>query len=248
MKPDEKHLPKVVSREQWVKERRKLLKKEKEFTALRDKLNAERRQLPMVRIDKNYEFESLQAKLSLTEMFENRHQLIIYHFMFDPGWEEGCPSCSLVADNIGHLSHLYARDTSLVLVSRAPIAKIEAYKKRMGWDIPWYSSIDTDFNYDFHVTIDPEKNSAEYNYQHVQDRGESWSGWKGEMPGISTFLKMDENIYHTYSSYERGLDLLVGTFNYLDLTVLGRQEDWEEPQGRSDKKAMQWVRRHDQYN
>lgn len=248
MKPDKAYLPKVVTREQWLKERKELLKKEKELTAHRDKLNAERRSLPMVKIDKDYEFDGPQGKVSLADMFEGRQQLIIYHFMFDPDWEEGCPSCSLVADNIGHLSHLHARDTNLVLVSRASLPKLEKYKKRMGWEIPWYSSSGSDFNYDFHVSIDPERGSEEYNYINVHDRGDSWDGWKGEMPGVSAFLRDNGNIFHTYSSYERGLDLLVNTFNYLDLTALGRQEDWEEPKGRSDAKSMQWVRRHDKYN
>ncbi|MEX2592792.1 MAG: DUF899 domain-containing protein [Anditalea sp.] len=247
MKPDKNHLPKVVTREQWLKERKELLKKEKDLTAHRDKLNAERRRLPMVKIDKGYEFEGSQGKVSLADMFESRQQLLIYHFMLDPDWEEGCLSCSLVADNMGHLSHLHARDTNLVLVSRAPFVKIEAYKKRMGWEIPWYSSFDSDFNYDFRVTIDPEQGSVEYNYQAVGELGETWDGWKGEMPGISTFIRYDDSVFHTYSSYARGLDLLVNTFNYLDLTALGRQENWEKPFGRSDAKAMQWVRRHDKY-
>jgi predicted dithiol-disulfide oxidoreductase (DUF899 family) len=248
MKPDKNQLPIVVTREQWLKERKELLIKEKELTALRDKLNTERRSLPMVKIDKDYEFEGTKGKISLMGLFEGRRQLIIYHFMFDPDWDEGCPSCSLVTDNIGHLSHLHARDTNLVLVSRAPLTKLEAYKKRMGWKIPWYSSFGSDFNYDFHVTIDPEKNSAEYNYKNVRDRGNSWDGWKGEMPGVSTFLRNSDRVFHTYSSYERGLDLLLNTYNYLDLTALGRQEDWEKPPGRSDAKMMQWVRRHDKYN
>jgi predicted dithiol-disulfide oxidoreductase (DUF899 family) len=247
MKPDKEHLPKVVTREQWLKERKDLLKKEKELTAHRDKLNTERRRLPMVKIEKDYDFEGSNGKVKFVDIFEGRQQLIIYHFMFDPNWDEGCPSCSLVAGNIGHLSHLHARDTNLVMVSRAPLTKIEAYRKRMDWKIPWYSSFGSDFNYDFHVTIDPEQGSAEYNYQNVRDLGNSWDGWKGEMPGVSTFLHDNQNIFHTYSSYERGLDLLVTTFNYLDLTALGRQEEWEEPKGRSDSKMMEWVRRHDQY-
>lgn len=245
MKPE--HLPKVVSREQWLKERKELLKKEKELTKIRDRLNTERRRLPMVKIDKHYSFDGPRGKVSLADMFENHQQLIIYHFMFEPGWEEGCPSCSLVADNIGHLSHLHARDTNIVFVSRAALSKLEKYKKRMEWKIPWYSSYGNDFNYDFQVTIDPEHGSEEYNYVNVRDRGESWNGWKGEMPGVSVFLQINSNIFHTYSSFERGLDLLVNTFNYLDLTPLGRQEEWEEPRGRSNAKAMQWVRRHDKY-
>ncbi|MEX0646816.1 MAG: DUF899 family protein [Balneolaceae bacterium] len=146
-------LPKIVSREEWLVSRKKLLKKEKEFTRQRDELNAERRSLPMVKIEKEYSFEGPDGKAGLTDLFENRRQLIVYHFMFDPDWEEGCASCSFVVDNIGNLSHLLARNTTLALVSRAPLAKIEKYKTRMGWNLPWYSSYEDDFNHDFKVTM-----------------------------------------------------------------------------------------------
>jgi len=248
MKPDKDHMPKVVPHEQWLIERIELLKKEKEFTELRDKLNTQRRSLPMVKMDKEYAFEGENGKQSLLDLFEGQRQLIIYHFMFDPDWEEGCPSCSFLTDNIPNLSHFLARDTNFVLVSRAPLPKLEAYKKRMGWEIPWFSSFGNDFNYDFHVSIDPEKGSSEYNYKNVRDLGASWDGWKGEMPGVSTFLRKGDNVFHTYSSYERGLDILLNTYNYLDLTALGRQENWETPSGRSDAKMMEWLRRHDKYD
>jgi predicted dithiol-disulfide oxidoreductase (DUF899 family) len=241
------NLPDVVSRDEWLAERKQLLEKEKELTRARDRLNADRRRLPMVEIEKEYTFEGPEGEVTLRHLFDGRCQLIVYHFMFDPQWEEGCPSCSFLVDNIGHLSHLHARDTTLVLVSRAPLEKLERYKERMGWDVPWVSSHGGEFNYDFHVTIDPSRGSSEYNYQDVEDLGESWQGWQGELPGISAFLRDGERVFHTYSSYARGGDLLLGTYNWLDLTALGRQEDWEEPAGRSDGPFMSWVRRHDKY-
>ncbi|HUP00967.1 MAG TPA: DUF899 domain-containing protein [Gemmatimonadota bacterium] len=242
MTPSTTDLPQVVSQDEWLATRKEFLAREKEFTRQRDALNAERRRLPMVKIDKDYAFEGPDGKASLLDLFEGHRQLIVYHFMFDPSWDEGCPSCSLLVDNIGHLSHLHARDTSLVVISRAPIDKIEAYKARMDWKFPWYSSFGSDFNYDFHVTIDASVVPAEYNYASLDD------DWTGEVPGISVFLREGTNVFHTYSSYARGGDLLLGTYNYLDLTPLGRQEDWEEPAGRSDGPFMWWVRRHDAYD
>ncbi len=239
--------PEIVSQNEWRKARIAFLKKEKEFTRKWDELNAERRSLPMVEIKKAYQFEGEKGKVDLLDLFEGRRQLIIYHFMLDPEWEAGCSGCSFIADNIGHLSHLHARDTTLVMVSRAPLAKIERYKKRMGWTVPWYSSFGSDFNYDFHVTIDLEKGSDEYNYRKTKDLGASWEGWKGEMPGISVFLQDKDHIFHTYSSYERGLQILDGTLMYLDLTPLGRQEYWEKPEGRANSKSGSWWRRHDEY-
>lgn len=216
--------PPVVSREEWLVARKALLIKEKEATRARDRLNAERRRLPMVRIDKEYFFEGPHGRVSLLDLFEGRRQLIIYHFMFGPDWEEGCPVCSFLVDNIGHLAHLHARDTSLVLVSRAPSAKLESYKQRMNWTVPWFSSYGSDFNYDFGVTND-----------------------EGEMGGVSVFLHHGEDIFHTYSTNGRGVDILLGTYNYLDLTPLGRQESWEEPAGRSTP-SDDWLRYHDQYD
>lgn len=239
-------LPKIVTREEWTAERKKLLEEEKKLTLQRDRLNAQRRKLPMVKIEKEYKFEGPDGKMSLPELFEGRRQLIVYHFMFDPDWEEGCPSCSFLTDNIGHLSHLHARNTSLVLVSRAPLEKLQAYKKRMDWDIPWYSSFGSNFNYDFHVTLDPSVTPVEYNYErHDGDAGLKGKSMEGH--GISVFIREGDTVFHTYSSYGRGVDKLVNTYNYLDLTPLGRQEDWEKPEGRSNGGPMHWLRRHDQY-
>lgn len=241
-------LPDIVTHEQWLAERKELLKKEKEFTKQRDELNSERRRLPMVQLEKEYAFEGPDGKLNLSDLFEGRRQLIIYHFMFHPDWDEGCPSCSFLVDNIGHLSHLHARNTTLALVSRAPLEKLEAYKTRMGWNLPWYSSYENDFNYDFHVSINQEKGSTEYNYSEKPEMVKSLNGKTAEAPGTSVFLRDGDTIFHTYSSYARGGDLLLGTYNWLDLTALGRQEAWEKPEGRNDGPFMSWVRRHDQYD
>lgn len=198
--------PQIVSREEWLVARQELLIKEKETTRARDRLNAERRRLPMVKIDKEYLFEGPDGKASLLDLFDGRCQLILYHFMFDPSWDEGCKHCSNLVDNLpSRLARLHARDTSLVLVSRAPLAKIEPFKTRMNWTVPWFSSYGSDFNYDFDATGDG-----------------------GEKPGISVFLREGETIFHTYSTTARGVDILLGTYNYLDLTPLGRQEDWEK--------------------
>jgi predicted dithiol-disulfide oxidoreductase (DUF899 family) len=239
--------PQVVSRDEWLAARQRLLAKEKEFTRQRDTLNADRRQLPMVEIEKQYEFEGKDGTASLLDLFEGRRQLLIYHFMFEPDWDEGCPSCSFLTDNIGHLAHLHARDTSLVLVSRAPIVKLEAYRRRMGWTVPWYSSCGSDFNYDFHVTLDEAVAPVEYNYRPLAELGPTWQGWSGDMHGISAFLRQGDRVFHTYSSYARGTDLVVGTYNWLDLTAHGRQEHWEQPPGRSNSPLMGWLRRHDDY-
>ncbi|MBS1216432.1 MAG: hypothetical protein H6R20_1406 [Proteobacteria bacterium] len=242
-------LPEVVSREDWLAARKSLLAKEKALTRQRDAVSAERRRLPMVRLDKQYVFDGPTGMVMLLDLFERRRQLIVYHFMFDPAWAEGCPSCSLVMDNVGHLAHLHARRTSFAAVSRAPLAKLQAYARRMGWTFPWYSSFGTDFNYDFHVTNDEAVAPVEYNYLGKADliaKGEPWFA-AGESHGLSVFLRDGGSVFHTYSTYARGADLLVGTFNYLDLTPLGRQEDWEEPPGRSDGPFMHWVRRHDRY-
>ena len=198
--------PRIVSHDEWLAARAELLIKEKEATRARDKLNAERRRLPMVKIEKEYLFESPDGKVSLLDLFNGRRQLVIYHFMFDPSWDDGCPSCTNLVDNLpSRLTRLHARDTSLVLVSRAPFSKLEPYKTRMNWTVPWFSSFGSDFNYDFGVT----------------DEG-------GEKPGLSVFLHEGEHILHSYSTSGRGVDILLGTYNYLDLTPLGRQEEWEE--------------------
>lgn len=199
--------PQIVSRDEWLVARKQLLIKEKEATHARDRLNAERRRLPMVKINKEYFFEGPDGKASLLDLFDEHRQLIIYHFMFDPSWDDGCKSCSFLVNNIsaGQLVQLHARNTSLILVSRAPLKKIEPFKARMNWAVPWYSSYGSDFNYDFDAT----------------DVG-------GEKPGVSVFLREGKNILHSYSTTARGSDILLGAYNYLDLTPLGRQETWEE--------------------
>lgn len=233
-------LPNIVSRNEWLSARKNFLNKEKEFTRQRDQLNAERRNLPMVQIDKNYVFEGSEGETNLHNLFDGRSQLIVYHFMFDPSWEEGCKSCSFMVDNIGHLSHLHAYDTSLALVSRAPLKKIDAFKKRMGWNIPWVSSFGSDFNYDFHVTTDESVTPVMYNYlnkEELEKKGDP-DFLKGEQPGVSIFLRDGSNIYHTYSTYTRGFDILMNTYNYLDLT----------PMGRNESSPLERVRHHDRYD
>jgi predicted dithiol-disulfide oxidoreductase (DUF899 family) len=240
--------PKVVTQQEWEVARKELLVKEKELTRRRDELNAERRRLPMVEIDKEYVFESSGGKSGLVDLFEGRGQLVIYHFMWLWDEDQGCPSCSFMVDNIGHLSHLHARDTTLAVVSRGPLAASEAFKRRMGWTVPWYSSLGSDFNYDFHVTLDEDVAPVSYNYRDLASLGTDWMGWSGEQPGVSAFLRQGSRVFHTYSSYARGGDLLLGTYNWLDLTARGRQEDWEVPTGRSDGSFMAWLRHHDTYD
>jgi predicted dithiol-disulfide oxidoreductase (DUF899 family) len=249
MTPIDMTLPRAVSRNEWLAARKELLTKETELTHHRDRVNADRRRLPMVPIDKEYDFAGPAGKASLRDLFEGRRQLIVYHFMFDPSWDEGCPHCSFLVDNIGHLAHLHARDTSLALVSRAPLTKIEPFKKRMGWKVPWYSSFGSNFNYDFHVTLDEALAPVEYNYRdkaELVQKGEAYFT-QGELHGLSVFLRDGDRIFHTYSTYARGVDLLLGAYNYLDLSPLGRQEDWEEPPGRSNSPFLAWVRHHDRY-
>ena len=240
--------PKVVSRDEWLVARKDLLAKEKEFTRQRDALNAERRRLPMVKVDKDYVFEGPDGQLRLCDLFDGRRQLIVYHFMFDPSWDEGCPMCSFLVDNIGHLAHLHARDTSLAVVSRAPLAKIQPFKRRMGWSFLWYSSFGSDFNYDFDVTLDENVAPVEYNYRDKAAHEKAAMPWftKGELPGLSVFLREGNAVFHTYSTYARGGDLLIGTYNYLDLTPLGRQEGWGGTEDLNQQGDM-WVRHHDKY-
>ena len=236
-------LPRIVSREEWLVARKALLAKEKEMTRARDALNVERRTLPMVRIEKDYVFEGRDGKASLLDLFEGRRQLILGHFMFDPRWENGCPSCSAGADEVsdGLLRHLHTRDTTYAAVSRAPIAKIQAYKAKKGWTFPWYSSFGSDFNYDFHVTIDENRMPAEYNYRSKEEHEKAGTGYyfEGEQPieepGTSLFLRDGDHVFHTYSTFGRGAEMFGGSYYWLDLTALGRQEDWEEPKGRADK-------------
>ena len=235
-------LPDITSRAEWLAARKHLLSREKELTRVRDALNSDRRRLPMVRIDKPYVFEGPGGKATLLDLFEGRRQLMLQHFMFDPSWEDGCPSCSADADerSDGLVAHLDARNTTFAAVSRAPLAKLEAYKARKGWKFPWYSSHGSDFNYDFHTTIDESVAPLEINYR---TRAELEAASPGhwvltaeqpiEMPGISCFLREGDDVFHTYSVFARGTEAIGGAYAYLDLTALGRQEDWEEPKGRA---------------
>jgi predicted dithiol-disulfide oxidoreductase (DUF899 family) len=241
-------LPPVASRDDWLKARLALLEKEKELTRARDALNAERRRLPRVRVEKDYFFEGPAGRVGLANLFEGRDQLIIYHFMLDPDHEEGCDGCSLMADNIPHLSHFHARHTSFALVSRARLATIEAFRRRMGWELPWYSSFDSDFNYDYHVTMDETRGSTEWNYRDSRQLtadGKLPPGVR-ELPGVSVFLREGGQVFHTYSTYARGLDMLVNTCNFLDLTPFGRGEGWG---GMPDLDGLggNWLRHHDRY-
>jgi predicted dithiol-disulfide oxidoreductase (DUF899 family) len=231
----------VVSEKQWIEARKELLRAEKELTHQRDELSRRRRALPWVKVEKKYVFDSPQGRVSLADLFEGRSQLIVYHFMFHPDWREGCPSCSFVVEHFdGALPHLAARDVSLAVVSRAPLAKIEPFKKRMGWRFRWVSSFGSDFNYDYHVSFTPEQKAAPggkvaYNYQMQEFPSD-------EGPGLSVFLKNPDSgeIFHTYSTYARGLDPLVGTYTLLDLVPKGRDEDHLAF-------SMQWLRHHDRY-
>ncbi|HKV44551.1 MAG TPA: thioredoxin family protein [bacterium] len=227
---------KVVSREDWIEARKRLLVKEKEFTRVRDQLSQERRDLPWERVDKPYVFEGPNGKETLSELFDGRSQLIVYHFMFAPGWQEGCPHCSHWADNFnGIIVHLNQRDVTMVAVSRTPYSKLAGYKKRMGWSFKWVSSSETDFNFDYHVSFTPEelaKEAAFYNFT-VQNPGES------EREGVSVFCKDPAGgVFHTYSTYARGIDMLNVDYHYLDLVPKGRDEAGRGPF---------WVRRHDEY-
>jgi predicted dithiol-disulfide oxidoreductase (DUF899 family) len=221
--------PEVVSRDEWLGERKKLLKHEKEVTKHRDQVNAQRRRLSMVKIDKNYVFDAPAGKKSLLDLFQDRRQLIVYHFMFDPEWDKGCPGCTGYVSALGDLSLLDDRDTTFVLVSRAPLAKLEAYKAKMGWNRTWVSSFGSDFNYDFHVTLDKKVAPPEYNYRNEADM-EAIGGHlpEGEAHGLSVFFRMDDDLFHTYSSYARGVEGLTNGYYLLDVTPYGRQEDFED--------------------
>jgi predicted dithiol-disulfide oxidoreductase (DUF899 family) len=231
-------LPAVTSRQEWLAARKELLQKEKELTRLRDALNISRRQLPMVRIDKEYVFEGSDGKVGLADMFGASSQLILQHVMYDPEWDDACPSCTAALDEMsaGLLRNLRSRDTAFAAVSRAPFAKIAAYKGRKGWDFPWYSSFGSDFNYDFHVTIDASVTPVMFNYRNeaeLKDAGFSWIlDGSSEQPGVSCFLKDGGDVFHTYSTFGRGAEQFGGAYAFLDTTALGRQEEWEEPKGR----------------
>lgn len=228
----------VVSREDWLKARTALLEQEKEFTRARDALSSERRALPWVQIDKGYVFDGPSGKQSLADLFDGRSQLLIYHFMFGPDWEEGCPSCSFWADNFnGFTQHLAHRDVTMIAVSRAPLTKLEAYKKRMGWRFKWVSSFENDFNQDFEVSFSKEElesGGVRYNYRETSFPSD-------EAPGVSVFYKSEAGaVFHTYSCYSRGLDMLNAAYHHLDLVPKGRDED-DLPF------SMAWVRRNDSY-
>jgi predicted dithiol-disulfide oxidoreductase (DUF899 family) len=222
--------PPIVSRQEWLGARKMLLTHEKELTKHYDRITAERRNLPMVKIEKDYLFDSPGGKRDFKALFEGRRQLVIYHFMFDPAWQKGCPNCTKYVDMLGDLSLLSKLDTTLALVSRAPLAKIEAYRAERGWDIPWYSSYGTDFNYDFHVTNDPKIAPVEYNYRTKTENEahNSPNNLEGEEHALSVFFRLDDEVFHTYTAYARGTESLCSAVFILDATPYGRQQDFED--------------------
>jgi predicted dithiol-disulfide oxidoreductase (DUF899 family) len=235
--------PRVGSRDEWLTARKALLQQEKELTYLREELAQARRQLPRVRVEKDYTFDSTSGPVRLADLFQGRSQLIVYHFMFHPDWVEGCKSCSYVADHFdGMLPHLAARDTSFVAISRARLEHLSAFKRRMGWSFRWVSSHDNDFNFDYGVSFTPEllaTGNASYNFESLPR--EAPPGMPLELPGASVFYKEEDGtVYHTYSTYARGLDTLLGTYQWLDLVPKGRDEA-------GLKHTMEWVRHHDRY-
>jgi predicted dithiol-disulfide oxidoreductase (DUF899 family) len=226
---------KVVAREEWLAARKALLNKEKELTRAQDALAAELRELPMVHIAKNYQFNGPSGPVSLGDLFGDKDQLIVYHFMFGPDAERGCKGCAFLVEHIPDLRHLGSRNTAMAVISRAPFAKIDAWKQKLGWTIPWYSSAGSDFNYDFHVTLDPAICPVEYNFStaaELAEKGQEWNT-KGEQPGFSVFLRKEGKVYHTYSTFSRGSDRLLVTLQLLDMTPLGRQDG---PAGPADFK------------
>jgi len=229
----------VVSHDEWIKARKAFLAKEKEFTKLRDRLSAERQQLPWEKVDKDYVFDGSADPVSLSELFGGRSQLIVYHFMYGPDWDAGCKSCSYIADHFNPaIIHLHQRDVSFVAVSRAPIEILQAYEKRMGWEFPWVSSQNNDFNWDYHVSFTEDAISNEKAYYNYKHRGYPVT----EAPGASVFYKdKDGTIYHTYSVFERGLDMFISAYHYLDIVPKGRDE-------RGLGYTMDWLRRHDEYD
>jgi predicted dithiol-disulfide oxidoreductase (DUF899 family) len=231
------NLPKIVTRDEWLEARKELLAREKDFDHERDRLTEARRNLPMVKVEKEYVFDGPQGGVPLRDLFEGRRQLIVYHMMFDPARTTACKHCSCVMDNIaGSLIHLTARDTSFATISRASIAKIEAFKRRMQWTFPWVSSANNDFNYDYHVTLDPDKESTIYNYRKFD--------FCGELPGLSVFFPDNDQIFHSYSTYFRGLDILLPMYHLLDRTPLGRQEVKGNSMHAGENS---WIRYHDEY-
>lgn len=218
--------PQVVSQAEWLEARKRLLIKEKEATKTNDALRAERQTLPMVQVEKDYTFESSNGPVSLLELFGERPQLIVQHFMFDPEWQDGCSSCSYAVDTLGpgHLKHLQDTDTAFVIVSRAPIEKLLAWKEKKGWDLPWVSSNGNDFNWDFHASIDPSVAPVMVNFRDEEEMAQAgMKPFEGELPGYSVFWRDGDSIYHTYSTFARGVERLVSSTQFLDLTPLGRQ-------------------------
>jgi predicted dithiol-disulfide oxidoreductase (DUF899 family) len=243
------NLPEVVSREEWFDARRELLGKEKELTRLRDQLNAERRRLPMVRVEKDYRFEGPDGEVGLADLFDGRPQLVMHHFMYGPDWDSGCSSCSSAADQLPRLRQLHVRNTSLVAVSRAPYPTLDAFRARMGWEFPWFSSFGSDFNYDFHTTLDDRVAPVVLHFRDQAELAEAGTPWTGgpwtedmngsELPGISAFLRLGYEVFHTYSTFGRGIEEFHNGYPWLDLTALGRQEEWEEPKGRAEPLGLQ---------
>jgi predicted dithiol-disulfide oxidoreductase (DUF899 family) len=228
-------LPEIVDREQWTRARVALLEQEKAMTKARDEVSAARRRLPMVEVTEDYRFTAADGSTrTLLDLFEGRHQLIVDHYMFDPEWEDGCLSCAGRVDQYGNTAHLNERDTTIAVVSRAPIEKIERWKAKMGWTFPWYSSHGSRFNFDYGVSFDATVEDPSYNYRSAAEWGDRGMPVpQGEVHGTSVFLRDGERVFHTYSTYGRGTEQVGGTHYYLDMTALGRQEDWEEPKGRS---------------
>lgn len=227
--------PKVAAEGEWLAARLKLLEDEKELTKQMDRVNAERRRLPMVKVEKDYLFDTPSGKKSLLDLFEGRKQLLIYHFMFEPDAETGCMGCTGYVDALGDLSMLNERNTTMKIVSRAPLPKLEAYKAKRGWSVDWVSSFGSDFNYDYHATLDEAVAPVEYNYRSKEEllkRGMEESYLNGEQHGMSVFFRVGDEVFHTYSAYARGTEGLVDTYRLLDITPYGRQEDFEDsPEG-----------------
>lgn len=230
----------IASRDEWLAARLELLEAEKELTRLNDDLARRRRELPWVPIDKDYRFDTEDGEATLADLFRGRTQLLVYHFMLDPDWDEGCPSCSGIADGFDETQlHLQNHDVAFTAISRAPLEQLLAYRDRMGWSFPWASSAGSDFNYDFHVTIDPAVAPVEYNFKdqaQLEAQNAAWRGWSGEQPGMSAFARDGDDVFHTYSAYARGIDALWPMWQWLDRAPLGRNEG-----------DLSWFRRHDQY-
>jgi predicted dithiol-disulfide oxidoreductase (DUF899 family) len=227
--------PDVVTRDEWLAARKRLLLVEKQAVHERDALNAERRRLPMVRIEKQYVLDGPGGKVSLTGLFGDNRQLIVQHVMFGPDWDAACPGCTAGIDETseGTLAHLRTRDTAFALVSRAPLDKLEKYRAARGWTIPWYSSYGSDFNYDFQATLDQDRQQLAYNFRDEPDLLADADST--EVPGLSCFLRDGDQVFHTYSTWARGVEYVGSAYTLLDLTALGRQEDWEEPKGRAPR-------------